>query len=81
MVPWQADDFIIVRRTPADSLIGRRPSTFALIGPGLAVGGIPFVTVDEATERGRVIAQNSRVSLWDATGPGQAVLVVTFRRA
>ncbi len=73
MVAQQFDDFIVVKSA-------RRVGAFALTGPGLDPMGIPFGTVEEAIERGRAIAHNSRVSLWDATAKTPAILVAAYRR-
>ena len=75
-----ADDFTIVRRTGSMASVGPKAGAFAIVGPGLDQDGIPFLTVELATARGRCIAENTRVSLWDATGSGRAALIVTFRR-
>jgi hypothetical protein len=74
------DDFVIVTRTPEHGVLTRRTGPLALTGPGIDAEGIPFMTLDEAMERGRAIARNSRTALWDATAKGRAVLVVSFRR-
>jgi hypothetical protein len=74
------DDFVIVTRPPEHRALTRRTGPLALTGPGLDAEGIPFMTKDEALERGRVIARNSRTALWDATATGRVVLVVSFRR-
>ena len=72
MVAQQFDDFVVVKSA--------RAGAFALTGPGLEPTGIPFGTLEEAIERGRAIAHNSRASLWDATTNTPAVLVAAYRR-
>ena len=73
VVAQQFDDFIVVKSAGS-------AGAFALTGPGLDQMGIPFGTLEEAIERGRTIAHNSRVSLWDATKNTPAVLVAAYRR-
>jgi hypothetical protein len=76
----QSDGFFIARTPTLEGVLGRRTGTFALKGPGLDPDGIPFATMEQATARGRAIAQSSRVSLWDATQPGAPLSIVSFRR-
>ena len=76
----QFDDFVIVKKPATDGVLSRRTGAFALTGPGLDPDGIPFVTMEQAIERGTIIARNSRVSLWDATANETAQIVMTFRR-
>jgi hypothetical protein len=80
VAPREHDDFTIVRRTGAVPAVGPRAGAFAIVGPGLDPDGIPFPTVELAIARGREIAANSRVSIWDATSTGAPDLIVTFRR-
>lgn len=77
VVTRQHDDFVIVKHDPT---LTRRAAAFSLTGPGLDPDGIPFPSLADAVARGQEIARNSRVSVWDATGPEGLVLVGTFRR-
>jgi hypothetical protein len=81
MIIKQGDDFVIMMRAAGKSLLGRPQEVCcAIVGPGLAPEGILFNSFDAAVARGRQIAEASRVSLWDATAIGPAVLIATFRR-
>lgn len=80
MASRQHDDFLIIRRAGSIPTVAASGGVFALVGPGLEPEGIPFPTLDFALARGTEIALNSRVSLWDATNAGPAILVGTFRR-
>jgi hypothetical protein len=76
----ERDDFVIVQRAPVTGILSARPGAVVIMGPGLATEGVAFVTTEAAIARGKEIAQRCQVSLWDATAPGDPVLITTFRR-